>query len=505
MNAVKSRTPVVIAVMVATIMEVLDMTIINISLPNMGGQLGATPSQMSWALTSYIVAAAIAMPLTGYFSDTLGRKRYLMMSMAGFITSSLLCGVATSLPALVLFRLLQGLAGAALVPMSQAVMIDLYPPVERGKAMALWAMGIMIAPIMGPVIGGWLTEHLSWRWSFFINLPVGMLALWLTWRQMEETTLKYREMDWLGLCAMFTAVGAFQYILDKGNEEDWLDSSYIRWMVAISAFGFIWLVSHVIRKKHHPIFSPEMFKDRNFVLSCIAMVAVSMALFGSITLQPLYFEQVLGYNTTLAGLYMIPRGIASMISMMLVSQLVGKVDARSLIGLGATIGAIGSWGMTMYPLEANSLSLIWPTLFQGMGMGFIFIPLNGLAYATLPKHLIAEASGVYSLIRTIGNAIGISIVVLLYTRGIQQSWNHLITHVTPYGNTLDQYLAPLHLDRTSPEAIALIVQEVSHQSQALAMLDALHGTIISFILVLPFLFLLKQPVIPSSNTGGGAH
>jgi DHA2 family multidrug resistance protein len=483
----------VVAVMVATIMEVLDMTIINISLPNMGGQLGATPSQMSWALTSYIVAAAIAMPLTGYFSDTLGRKRYLMLSMLGFIASSVLCGLATSLPSLVLFRLLQGLSGAALVPMSQAVMIDLYPPQQRGKAMALWAMGIMIAPIMGPVIGGWLTDNLSWRWSFFINLPVGILALWLAWRHMEETALKHREMDWLGLCAMFLAVGGLQYILDKGNEEDWLDSSYIRWMMAIALFGLIWLTVHIAHKRSHPIFSARMFTDRNFVLSSIAMVAVSMALFGSITLQPLYFEQVLGYNTTTAGLYMIPRGIASMISMMLVSQLVGKVDARFLIGFGAMVGAIGSWGMTMYSLEASSFSLIWPTLFQGLGMGFIFIPLNGIAYATLPRHLVTEASGVYSLIRTIGNAIGISVVILLYTRGIQQSWNHLIEHVTPYGTALDQYLAPLHLDKYSPEALGIIAQEVAHQSQALAMLDALHGTAISFILIFPFLFLLKKP------------
>ena len=498
MNVTKSRGPVVVAVMVATIMEVLDMTIINISLPNMGGQLGATPSQMSWALTSYIVAAAIAMPLTGYFSDKLGRKRYLMMSMMGFIISSALCGIATSLPELVLFRLLQGLSGAALVPMSQAVMIDLYPPKERGKAMALWAMGIMVAPIMGPVIGGWLTANFSWRWSFFINLPVGILALWLAWRHMEETTLKHREMDWLGFFAMFLTVGGLQYILDKGNEEDWLDSSYIRWMVVISLAGLVWLVTHIIRKKNHPIFDTRLFMDRNFVLSSIAMTAVGMALFGSITLQPLYFEQVLGYDTTLAGLYMIPRGIASMFSMMLVSQLIGKVDSRYLIGFGAVAGSIGSWGMTMYPLEASSFSLIWPTMFQGLGMGFIFIPLNGIAYSTLPKDLMTEASGVYSLIRTIGNAIGISIVMLLYTRGIQQSWNHLIEHVTPYGVALDQYLAPLHLNKNSPEALSLIAQQVAHQSQALAMLDALHGTIISFVVIFPFLFFLKKPVSPVS-------
>jgi DHA2 family multidrug resistance protein len=498
MNKIKSRGPVVIAVMVATIMEVLDMTIINIALPNMGGQLGATPSQMSWALTSYIVASAIAMPLTGFFSDTLGRKRYLMFAMIGFIISSVLCGLATSLPAIVAFRLLQGLSGAALVPMSQAVMIDLYPPKERVKAMAIWAMGIMVAPIMGPVIGGWLTANLSWRWSFFINLPVGLLALWLTWRYMDETNIKHREMDWLGFLAMFIAVGSLQYILDKGNEEDWLDSSTIRWMFAGAIFGFTWLVIHVIRKKSHPIFSPGMFKDRNFLLSSIAMVAVSMALFGSITLQPLYFEQVLGYDTTLAGLYMIPRGIASMFSMMLVSQLVDKVDARYLIGFGAFVGAIGSWGMTMYSLEASSFYLIWPTLFQGLGMGFIFIPLNGIAYVTLPKDLMTEVSGVYSLIRTIGNAIGISIVMLLYTRGIQQSWNHLIEHITPYGNVVNQYLAPLHLDKNSPEALNLIAQQVAHQSQALAMLVALHGTMMSFILIFPFLFFLKKPSLQVS-------
>jgi DHA2 family multidrug resistance protein len=496
MSVAASRKPVVIAVMAATIMEVLDMTIINISLPNMGGQLGATPSQMSWALTSYIVAAAIAMPLTGYFSDTLGRKRYLIMSMLGFIIASVLCGLATSLPALVLFRLIQGISGAALVPMSQAVMVDLYPPEERGKAMALWAMGIMIAPIMGPVIGGWLTDNFSWRWAFFINLPVGLLALWLAGRYMAETRLKYREMDWPGFCAMFLAVGGFQYILDKGNDEDWLDSLTIRWALSISAIGAIWLVLHIIRKKEHPIFSPRMFMDRNFILSSVAMVAVGMALYGSITLQPLYFEQVLGYTTTISGLYMIPRGIASMLSMMLVSQLIGKVDARLLIGFGATVGALGSWGMTMYPLEASSFSLIWPTLFQGLGMGFIFIPLNGIAYATLPKSQMAEASGVYNLIRTLGNALGISAVILLYTRGIQQSWNHLVENVTPYRTTLEQYLLALHLDIHSPQAIGLVAREVAHQSEALAILDALYGTTISFALIIPFLFMLKKPKAP---------
>lgn len=492
MSVSASRKPVVVAVMAATIMEVLDMTIINISLPSMGGQLGATPSQMSWALTSYIVAAAIAMPLTGYFSDIWGRKRYMMISMTGFVIASILCGLATSLPALVVFRLVQGLSGAALVPMSQAVMVDLYPPEERGKAMALWAMGIMIAPIMGPVLGGWLTDSFSWRWAFFINLPVGLLALSLAGRYMEETRLKYREMDWAGFCAMFMAVGGLQYILDKGNEEDWLDSSLIRLALLVSTAGLIWLALHIKRKKKHPIFSPQMFMDRNFILSSVAMVAVSMALYGSITLQPLYFEQVLGYTTTVSGLYMIPRGIASMFSMMLVSQLIGKVDARLLIGFGATVGAIGSWGMTMYPLEASNFSLIWPTLFQGLGMGFIFIPLNGIAYATLSKSLMAEASGVYNLIRTLGSAMGISAVVLLYTRGMQQSWNYLIENVTPYRATLEPYLSALHLDRHSPQAIGLIAREVAHQSEALALLDALYGTTLSFALIIPFLFLLKK-------------
>ena len=498
MSLTKSRLPVVVAVMVATIMEVLDMTIINISLPNMGGQLGASTSQMSWALTSYIVAAAIAMPLTGYFSDKLGRKRYLMMAMVGFIVSSALCGIATSLPELVLYRLLQGLSGAALVPISQAVMMDLYPPEEHGKAMAIWAMGIMTAPILGPVIGGWLTDNLSWRWSFFINIPVGIIALWLAWRHMEETPLKPRNMDWVGFCAMFLAIGGLQYLLDKGNEEDWLDSSVIRWTVAITSFGLVWLLTHIIRKKDQPIFDPRLFTDRNFVLSSVAMLSVGMALFGSITLQPLYFEHVLGYDTTSAGLYMIPRGIASMVSMMLVSQLVDKIDARYLIGFGAMMGVIGSWGMTMYPLEANSFSLIWPTLFQGFGMGFIFIPINGIAYSTLPKDLITEASGVFSLIRTIGNAIGISIVIMLYTRGMQYGWNHLIEHVTPYSAAVDQYLAPLHMNKNTPEAMGLIAQQVAHQSQALALIDALHGTLISFVLVFPFLFFLKNPRSPVS-------
>ena len=262
MSSGRNRTPIIIAVMMATIMEVLDMTIINVSLPSMGGELSSTASQMSWALTSYIVASAIAMPLTGFFSDALGRKFYLLLSMSSFILASVLCGLATSLNALVLLRLIQGLSGAALVPMSQAVMVDLYPPQERGKAMAIWASGIMVAPILGPVLGGWLTDNLSWRWAFFINLPVGLIALWLTGKYLPETGRIARKMDWPGFWALFITIASLQYCLDRGNEEDWFDSVNIRWMTAVAGFGLLWLALHIVRKPSQPIFSPQLFTAR---------------------------------------------------------------------------------------------------------------------------------------------------------------------------------------------------------------------------------------------------
>lgn len=486
------HTLLVIAVMMATIMEVLDMTIINVSLQSMGGELSATPSQMSWAMTSYILASAIAMPLTGFFTDNIGRKQYLLLSMCAFVLMSLLCAVAQSLEALILFRFLQGVFGASLVPISQAVMVDMYPPKQRGKAMAIWGSGIMIAPIMGPVLGGWLTEHFSWRWAFLINFPVGIIAVFLTQKYMAISERNPRPMDWPGFIALVLSVSGIQYCLDKGHEEDWFESNRIRLMAAIALTGLIWLCIHIRRKTpRRPIFNPIIFANSNFVLSNLAMVAISIALFGSITLQPLYFQLVLGFSTSVSGQFMIPRGIASMFSMMLVSQLINRVDSRWLIVVGIFFGTWGTWAMSFYAPEASNFSLLWPTLLQGIGMGFIFIPFNSIAYSTLPPTMITEASGVYNLIRTLGNAAGISIVMLLYNHDFQNQWQNMGRFISLFNPNLDLYLSNIPLPAQDPVALSLLSSQLALQSQTVALLNAIRNTSISFVLIIPFLFALK--------------
>ena len=486
------RTLLVIAVMMATIMEVLDMTIINVSLQSMGGELSATPSQMSWAMTSYILASAIAMPLTGFFTDNFGRKQYLLFSMCTFVLTSILCAVAQSLEALILFRFLQGVFGASLVPISQAVMVDMYPPAQRGKAMAIWGSGIMIAPIMGPVLGGWLTEHFSWRWAFLINFPIGIIAVFLTHKYMSVRDRNPRPMDWQGFAALVLSVSGIQYCLDKGHEEDWFESNQIRVMAFIALTGLIWLCIHVRKQTaNRPIFNPIMFRNSNFVLSNLGMVAISIALFGSITLQPLYFQLVLGFSTSVSGQFMIPRGIASMFSMMLVSQLINRVDSRRLIAVGIFFGTLGTWSMSFYAPEASNFSLLWPTLLQGIGMGFIFIPFNSIAYSTLPPALITEASGVYNLIRTLGNAAGISTVMLLFNHDFQSQWQHLGGFISIFNPNLDQYLSNSQLPVQDAVTLSLLGKELALQAQTMALLNAIRNTSISFILIIPFLFVLK--------------
>jgi DHA2 family multidrug resistance protein len=458
----------------------------------MAGQLGATIDQISWVLTSYLVSSAIVMPLTGYFADTLGRKKFLLISISGFVAASALCGIAQNLAEIVLFRLLQGVFGAALVPLSQAIMTDAYPPEERGKAMAIWGLGVMVGPVLGPTLGGWLTDVASWRWTFYINLPVGALSFFLATQYVKSAERRERRMDWTGLALLGSGVAGIQYMLDRGTTADWFSAMDIRVAAAIGVVGLVSFTAWSFMRGPRALFDLRIFKDRNFAMACLVMLSMGLGLFGGLVLQPILLEGLLQYPIVTTGLVMAPRGVATAIAMTVAGRLVGKVDVRYLIGTGMVLGAIGSWAMTHYSLEVSLFWIIWPAFVQGLGFGLIFVPLSAIAYLTLPRARTAEAAGIYSLVRTVGAAAGISIVTTLVTRESQVNWNELGAHVTKFNPAVRAYLDSLHLSATDPHAMALIAAQIAQQAEMNALLDVFKLTAWSFVAMLPLVLLLKK-------------
>jgi DHA2 family multidrug resistance protein len=485
-----SRVFVTLAVMAATVIQVLDTTIVNVALPHMAGELSATTDQISWVLTSYIVAASIVMPMSGFITDRLGRRKYLLISILGFVIASALCGIAGSLSQMVFFRLLQGVFGASLVPLSQAIMVDIYPVEERGKALAIWGMGVMVAPILGPTVGGWLTETLNWRWNFYINVPIGALSLLLAFRYVPDTPVRERQMDWWGFVWLAAFIAGLQYLLDRGQQLDWLDATSIRVALGVLVAGLVLFVWHSVTTRGHPLFSLRLFADRNFVSACVVAAAMGLSLYGGMLLQPLFFEGILQYPTFDTGIAMVPRGLGSLAGMLLVGRLLPKLGAKKLIYFGISVSLVGAWMLTRVSLDASARTTFVPLLLQGFGIGFVFIPLSAVAFATLPKGLATEAAGVYSLVRSIGSSIGISIVSVYMTRSAQASWSALRAYVDPYRFEMQQYLDPLRL-KAHGAGLAIIAQQAALQSQMLALLQAFWLIAASFVVMIPLVILLK--------------
>jgi len=481
-----------IAVMAATIMQVLDTTITNVALPNMAGELDATPDNIGWVLTSYLIGSAILMPLTGYITDRVGQKRFLLVSIGGFVVTSMLCGMATSLFQIVLFRFLQGLFGASLVPLSQSIMLQVFPGEQRGKAMAIWAMGVMVAPVMGPTLGGWLTENFSWRWTFYINLPVGIMAFLMAMRHVHDTPVKERRMDWYGFATLALGLGMLQLVLDRGNQEDWFSSQLMVAAAVVSVLAFAFFIVYSLTGDHHPLFDLRIFKDTNFLVASLVITATSIGFFGGMVLQSLYMQNFLGYPTFEAGLYMAPRGLASFFVMMFVGKFSGKIAPRNFIFAGSLCSIAGNYLMTHFSDTIAPHDLIVPLVLQGMGMGLIFVPISTLAFTTLPKTVAAEAAGIYSLIRSITSAIGIATLANYLSRSTQQSWSYLRGNINPYNDALTAYLQPLHLG-LDEKGIAVAARAVFHQAQNLAYIDAFWFATLNFVVMLPLLLLVKTP------------
>lgn len=489
--AIANRWIIVIAVMSATLMQVLDTTIVNVALPHMQGSLNAAPDQISWTLTSYLVASAIIMPLTGYFSDRLGRKKYLLWCIGGFTIASALCGMANSLAQIVSFRLLQGVFGAALVPLSQAILVGIYPPKELGKAMAIWGTGVMVGPILGPTLGGYLTDLASWRWTFYINVPVGVMALVLVWLAVPDTLKKQRTFDWLGFVFMAAAIGAVQYLLDRGNQEDWFNAHSIQIAALIAACGLIGFLIYNYFHRGEAVFDLRIFKDRNFIISSLLFLVMGVGVYGSMVILPLFLEGLLNYSVFDTGMMMAPRAVSVMFSMIIMGKISHRVDPRRLITAGIIISAAGTYACTYYSLMINSWWLIWPLIIQGFGVGMIFVPLSAMVFATLPEKSRIEAAGLNSLLRTLGGSIGIAVTLTVYTRHTQIAWNQLIGFIHPYNQSLVQYARQLHLKPTEPLFATVLGSEITKQATMLSLVSVFVFIVWSFVVMLPFIFFLK--------------
>ena len=497
--ASQRRMLVTASVMLATVMQTLDTTIANVALPYMQGSLSAAQDQISWVLTSYIVAAAIATPLTGWFVARFGRKQIFLLSVAGFTISSMLCGAATGLGEIVAFRLLQGVFGASLVPLSQAVILDINPPEGHGRAMAIWGAAIMIGPILGPALGGWLTDHYNWRWVFYINVPVGIVAFAGMALFLDETERKGgAPFDLFGFAFLSLGLAALQIMLDRGEQKDWFGSTEIVIEAALAIIGFWVFAAHSATAKR-PFLDPGLLKDRNFVAATLLMFAAGIILYATLALLPPMLT-LLDYPVVTTGLLTAPRGVTTMICMILVGRLIGKVDVRLILAFGFIAMGFSLWEMTGYSPQMDRWPVIIAGLVQGVGLGFVIVPLSTAAFSSLAPALRTEGTALYSLMRNIGGSIGISVSETVLQQGIQTSHEDLVQHITPFNHAL-QLPAPLHYwSMHSVTGLARLDQLANFQAAVIAYLDDYKLMMLVCFLVLPLVLLLR----PTGRKAGAA-
>jgi MFS transporter, DHA2 family, multidrug resistance protein len=414
-----SPWPIAISVMLATFMEVLDTSIAAVALPYIAGSLSATNDQATWVLTSYLVANAVVLPASTWFSLRFGRKRFLITCIGIFTISSFMCGASTSLAMILIARAVQGAGGGALQPLSQAILLESFPADKRGLGMAVFALGVVVAPVLGPTLGGWLTDTYSWRWAFYINIPIGIMAVIMIMRYVEDPpyikNAKAGKIDGIGLGLLAIWLGCLQIILDKGQEDDWFGATWIRWAAAILLTSF---VSFLIREFRHknPLVNLHVFRNRNFRLGCILIGLFGAALYGLITLLPLFYQELLGYTAFAAGWAVSPRGIGAIIAMPIIGILTAKVDNRFLIAAGFILFAVTSLWFGEADLSISQWSFLWAIIISGFGSGCVFVPLSTTAVSGLPNEEIGNASGLYNLLRNVGGSIGISVVNTIVVR-----------------------------------------------------------------------------------------
>ncbi|MDO8459210.1 MAG: DHA2 family efflux MFS transporter permease subunit [Burkholderiaceae bacterium] len=489
----KHRGFITVSVMLATIMQALDTTIANVALPHMQGTMVATQDQISWVLTSYIVAAAIFMPLTGFLTARLGRKRVFMWSVVGFTITSMLCGAAQSLGQIVFFRLLQGVFGACLVPLSQAVLLDTYPRERHGSAMAMWGVGVMVGPILGPSLGGWLTEYYSWRWVFYINLPFGVLAWFGLAAFLDETPIdRSRRFDLFGFALLALGIGALQMMLDRGESLDWFANREVVIEALLAGLALYLFVAHIFTHEH-PFIEPGLFKDRNFSVGLLFIFIIGIILLATMALLPPFMQNLMGYPVIDVGYLLAPRGVGTMIAMITVGKLSGKVDVRYQIFLGLSLTSLSLWQMTHFTTQIGSWEIIQTGVTQGLGLGFIFVPLSTITFATLAPRYRNEGTSLFSLMRNLGSSIGISVVITYLAQRTQANHAAFADYINPFNLALRQAIEAGAYNLTTPEGLAAMNAEVSRQAATLAYLQDFRLMMWITLAAIPLLFLLRAP------------
>ena len=497
------RGMITVSVMLATIMQALDTTIANVALPHMQGSLQASQDQITWVLTSYIVASAIALPITGWLCTQWGRRKVFIVSVIGFTVASALCGLATSLVGIVAARLLQGVFGAALVPLSQAVLLDINPPEKVGSAMAVWGAGIMVGPILGPMLGGWLTDNFDWRWVFFINLPVGLFALWGILRYLPESRPKSEPLDMFGFVSLSIAIGLLQMLLDRGELLDWFDSLEIKLEAAGALAAFAFFAAHTWTVKGISFLDRDLLKDRNFVTSSMFGFIVGVVLYGTMALLPTLLQNLMDYPVVYTGEVTAPRGIGTMLAMIIVGRLVRRIDLRVIMAVGFALTAVALYQMTHITLQMDSELIIVSGFVQGLGIGFTFVPLSAAAFATLAPRLRNQGTPIFSLMRNVGGSVGISIVQALLTRGSAQAHAQLAATVAPGNQGLINL--PAMIDPATQSGLAMLNAEVTRQAALLAYVNDFWVMTVITLLVIPLLLLIRRPGSRSTGTADVPH
>ena len=487
-----NRPAVTLCVILAVIMQALDTTIANVALPYMQGSVSASADQINWVLTSYIVAAAIMTPPSGFLANRFGRKRVLMTAVVGFVVASVLCGIAQSLLQIVAFRLLQGFFGAALVPLGQSVLLDIYTVEERGSAMALFGVSVMVGPVLGPVIGGWLTDHYSWRWVFYINMPLGVLAFaGISFFLRETKTSAAAKLDWLGFGSLSLAIAAMQVFLDRGAQLDWFSSFEILIEAVVCASALYVFLVHTFTAKNSFV-NPKLFLDRNFSVGMLFIFIVGITYLASLALLTPYLQTLMGYPVVTAGIVMGPRGLGTMACMFLVGRLIGRIDIRLLLMTGLLLTAWAMYDMTGWNPNVSQWTIAVTGFIQGAGLGFLFVPLTTVTFATLPPEQRADGTGLYNLSRNVGSSVGISVVSYLLTRNNQVNHATIASHVTAFNHAFDNSIVQHALSPWTASGRAALDQVIQTQASIISYIDDFKLMMILSLAAIPLVQLLRS-------------
>jgi DHA2 family multidrug resistance protein len=485
------RAIIAATIMLATTLQALDSTIAAVALPDMQGSFSATQEQVAWVLTSYIVASAIMTPMAGFLGDRMGRKRLYFVTVSGFVIASMACGLATSIEQMVLFRFLQGCFGAPLVPLAQATMLDTYPPSKHGGAMAMFGMGVMLGPILGPSLGAYLTEYYNWRWVFFINVPLGAIALFGIQTAIKDPEReRERPFDLMGFALLSISIGCLQLMLDRGNSQLWFQSTEIVIEGLVAVVCFYMFVVHILTRPR-PFIEPAMFKDRNFSAGMIFMFVAGINMLATMALMPPFLQRLLGYPVLTTGYVLAPRGFGTMLSMFIVGRLVNRVDARLLLLAGLLISAYSMWQMSLFNTDVGLAALVTTGVIQGIGMGFLFTPVSVLAFSTLAPQYRTEGSGIFALSRNLGSSIGVSILTGMLARYIQINRAWLVENITPFSDAMQNPAVATYMNPHTLNGLSLLDATVVREAWMLCYADDFRAMAIVSLVAIPMLLILK--------------